>query len=488
MLPNPTTVTVTATSAVDSNPSAAAIAIVTLVPTTSSRFKGNYAFRFSGFDANGAVYSAGTFFSDGLGHISAGVEDVNRSTGVQSLALTGNYTVGTDNRGTMTLNDGSVTSTYDLAVGSSGKVIFIESDSTGTRGSGIIEKADPTQFSNGKIVGPYVMGLFGSDPSGKRVGAAGIFTTDGVSPNGTVTVGAIDINDAGSQVASASLSGTYSVASNGKGTLQVTVPSIPATFNFSFYVVTSGELFMVSTDPVSATNPRMGGLVLSQAVNIYSDSSFNGSGVFNLTGLDASLSNVVAVGILGTDGSGNVTSGSMFDENNAGTLLAQQPLAGTYSVSSNGAGTISFTSSNAPASSFALYAITSNKAFLVDTSSSNALSGIVEPQVTGSTGSFSAATIQGSFITGTTSTANSGATNLSGVLSLDGSSSITGTQDPSGQAFAATYTVSANGRGTMNVTSPSANSRVLYVVNGSKFIAIGVDNGDANSTVIESER
>jgi hypothetical protein len=239
----------------------------------------------------------------------------------------------------------------------------------------------------------------------------------------------------------------------------------------------------------------MGGLVLSQAVNLYNNGSFNGNSVFNLSGLNSSFNSVVAVGILTTDGAGGLTSNSVFDENNAGQILTQQSLAGNYNVQSSGQGTITLTSSSSPASSFVLYTITSNKAFLLDVSSGNALSGLLEPQIAGNAGVFSPATIQGSFVTGTTSTENSSATNLSGVLSLDGSSSITGTQDqttPSGntanQPFSATYTVSSNGRGTMTVTSPAATSRVLYVINGSKFAAIGVDNGDTASTVVESER
>ena len=98
-------------------------------------------------------------------------------------------------------------------------------------------------------------------------------------------------------------------------------------------------------------------------------------------------------------------------------------------------------------------------------------------------------------MTATTNNTNAAATNISGALSLDGSANITGTQDqstPSGntsmQSVAASYTVSSNGRGTMSVTSPAATSRVLYVINGSKFATIGIDSGDTNSTVIESER
>jgi len=190
-----------------------------------------------------------------------------------------------------------------------------------------------------------------------------------------------------------------------------------------------------------------------------------------------------------------VTSSSVFDENNAGQILSQQSLAGTYNIAPNGRGTISVSSASSPAPSFVLYAVTNNKGFLLDTSSADALSGFLEPQVTGNTGMFGPSTIQGAFVTGTTTTSVTGATNLSGVLSLDGSSHISGTQDettPSGnttgQTFTATYTVCSNGRGSMNVTAPSATSRVLYVVHASKFVTIDVDSSDTNSTVIESER
>lgn len=490
-LPNPTTVTVRATSTTE--PSSSGAALVTLVSSLNSRFKGTYAFRFSGSDGGGAVYSAGIFTSDGMGNLSAGIEDVNRPTGPQSLAFTGTYNVGSDSRGTMTMVSTAGTFTYNIAVGSSGETLFIEADLSGTRGSGIMDKASSTAFSNSAIVGPYVMGLDGSDQLGKHVGAAALFVTDGASPNGTVTSGALDLNDAGSHSSSSTLTGTYGVGSNGRGTLSLTVPT--GTFNFSFYVVSAGELFIVSTDPISPSNPRIGGLVIGQTPDIYDDTALSGNSVFNLTGLNASSASVVSVGLLSTDGNGGINSSSVFDENNAGTIVSQQPLAGNYSVQANGTGTLSFTSASSPASAFVLYTVTTNKAFLLDTSSSNALSGLLEPQVAGSSGSFSPATIQGSFVTATTNNTNPGATNLSGVLSLDGSSSLTGTQDESTSSgnssmlpVVATYSVTSNGRGTLTVTSPSAASRVMYVINGSKFATIGVDSGDANSTVIESER
>lgn len=492
-LPNPPSVTVKATSTAEAT--ASATALITLVSSFNSRVKGTYAFHFSGFDAGGAVYSAGIFTADGSGLISAGVEDINRSSGAAQAAFTGSYVVGSDNRGTLTLVSGSVTSIYKFAIGASGEAIFIESDVTGTRGTGVFDKADSTAFSNSAISGPFVMGLSGNDQSNKHVGIAGMITTDGAAPTGNITLGSVDLNDAGAHLASATLSGFYAVASNGRGTMQITATALSTTYNFAFYVVANAELFIVSTDPVSASNPRVGGIVIGQAVTPFSNSTFNGNAVFNLIGFNSTPASVVALGILGTDGSGNLTSGSMFDENNAGAVVAQQALAGTYNIATTGMGTVTVTSANPPASSFVIYAVTTNKGFLLDVSSSNALFGFIEPQIAGNGGTFSPATIQGTFVTGTTTDAITSATNISGVLSLDGSSSITGTQDESTptmntsmQSVAASYAVSTNGRGTEAVSSPAASNRVLYVVNGSKFITIGVDAGDTAATVIESER
>src|SRR4029079_4129697 len=49
---------------------------------------GQYAFLISGFDSGGPVALSGSFNATGDGHIAStvGVEDVNRSTGIQNLA------------------------------------------------------------------------------------------------------------------------------------------------------------------------------------------------------------------------------------------------------------------------------------------------------------------------------------------------------------------------------------------------------------------
>jgi hypothetical protein len=487
-MPSPPSVKVIATSIVD--PAGTGSANVALVTTFNNHFSGTYAFRFSGFDNNGAVYSAGNFQADGNGNIS-GVQDVNRNTGVQNLTFTGTYLVGSDNRGTMTLTTTLGTSTYGFAIGANGETIFVEFDNTGTRGAGVIDKAK-TPFSAAQVSGPYVINLFGSDLAGKRLGLAGLFQANANILSG----GAADLNDNGTASSSSAVSGSYTVNANGRGTMQFVAPGV-GTFNFAFYIVDKTEIFFVSTDPVGSD--RLGGLALAQDTTLaLGNASLKGSAVFNLTGLEeSSLSNVVAVGLLNTDGAGALVSGGMFDENNAGTIISQQPLSGTYNIASNGRGTISLAGSplgagSQQATSFVAYVATQNRAVLLDVTSQAALSGFLEPQIGAN---LDATTIQGVFVTGTTATANTGATNITGVLTMNGSNALTGSQDEStplantpGEIVAGTYTVASNGRGTMSLTSPTTANRVFYIVNNSKFEAIGVDSGDLKSTVIASQR
>lgn len=481
-LPNPASVKVTATSTADA--AGTDFATVTLVTSFNSRLNGTYAFRFSGFDGSGAVSSAGNFQANGNGTIVSGIQDVNRASGVQqSLPFTGTYSVGSDNRGTMTLITVLGTTIYSFAISASGEIIFIEFDSSGTRGAGIIDKAT-TPFSAAQVSGRYVMNLLGSDSANKRIGLAGVFNASA----GNLISGAADLNDNGVASSSSSVSGTYTVGSNGRGTMNFVAPGAgTGTFNFSFYIVNKDKLYFVSTD-TGASSDRLGGLVLSQdsTIAFFSNASLTGHTVFSLTGEESSLSNVAAVGILDPDGAGSIASSSMFDENKVGLIISQQTLSGTYAMESNGHGTISL-SGTAPAASFAVYAITKNKAFLLDTASTAVLSGFLEPQAA----NLGPSTIQGVFATGSVPSAS----NISGVSTLDGISSFSGVQDEStpsanipAEVVNGSYTVASNGRGTMTLTSPATTNRVFYIINNSEFKAIGVDNGDLESTLVVSQR
>jgi len=149
-VPSPATVTLTATSVTD--PTKSDSATITIV-NPDSALNGHYAFLFNGFDdATGKqVAVAGSFMADGIGNITAGEEDINDPSGVNTpVAFTGTYVVGLDKRGTMTLTNplpGSVSVTYALSLGSfnagvasKGRLIEFD-DNNGATGTRVLLRA-----------------------------------------------------------------------------------------------------------------------------------------------------------------------------------------------------------------------------------------------------------------------------------------------------------------------------------------------------------
>ena len=480
-LPNPTTVTLKATSTIDSNGFDSAT--ISLVSSFNSRIKGSYAFHLSGYDSVGPVLLVGNFAADGSGHITGGQEDISRSSGEQSLAITGGtYSVGADDRGTLSLTTSAGTSTYKFAIGANGETEFIEFDATGIVGSGVIDIANSSSFNTASVTGPYVFGYYGADANNERVGYAGLFVADGA---GNITSGSLDINDFGTASALSNATGTYTVSGTGRGTMAMTVGG--QTFNYAFYVVTGTEIFVVSTDPV-LTHPRMTGLLLSQdTAPTYTASDFNASSVYYVTGVDSStgtFSNVTA-GIATPDGSGHVTEVS--DQNNAGAVTSNASFNSNYAATGSGRYTITLSGV-----AYVMYAITKNKGFLLDQSSASVQTGLLEPQ---KNNPYSANTISGSFIQSNNQIAGKTAPNSVAALDLTASSGgVSGMQDETdggqnaNQVVAGSYTVSSNGRGTYTTTAPSGTSSVLYIINNSKIVFMEISNGNKVSAVLLAAR
>ncbi len=176
---------------------ASASATVSLVSSNNSKLMGQYAFSFTGYDSNGSYLVAGSFTADGHGGLTSGEEDIDNFNGpATSLSIGGTYQVNSDNRGTMTINSPAGTFTYKFALNSLGtKGRFISFDQSGVRGSGVIERQDPTAFDPSVFANGYVLGLSGEDYSGGRVAALGLIFPDG---SGFVSGSSMDVNDAGS--------------------------------------------------------------------------------------------------------------------------------------------------------------------------------------------------------------------------------------------------------------------------------------------------
>jgi len=471
---------------------------------SNAELSGNYAFTFDGITgANGVsngYAGVGRFTADGAGNITNGEVDTNAvGGGVAAQGFTGTYSIGADHRGLMTLNIGGSTKKFAIATLADGSAKFIETDAaggSGTIGSGSIEKSSPAAFSTAQITGEYAFGIAGQDNTNNRAAIVGRFTSSG---NGTLTNVAGDVNAYGTVSALTFSSATYTVsnAATGRGTMHLsfTFTGGAVNLNFAFYIVNNGKLFAMVTDTVTRVTPLLNGIVQRQRppTGGFTNASLNSNMVLYMSGL-AACGNVTGTvpkavaGVLTGNGAGSFS--LTFDENFCGAPRSVTATPGTYSVESNGRTTMTLNGDGVVG-----YLVDTNEAFLFSTDPT-VLLGFGEPQTAGAlTNSSVAGPYAGVATDPTAFTVNV----FSGEFSANGASptgSLAGHVDigaasgsQSGASFAATYAVSSsptNGRGTVNLTSPSGGSAIAYVISPTKFVVVPMS--DPNPAVWKFDR
>jgi large repetitive protein len=458
--------------------------IAVYTPTTAcgagneSVLSGQYAFLLQGFDAQGPVGIAGSFTADGTGKITGGVEDINRSSGVGiDLPVTtasSSYSVGSDNRGCLTIASSAGTETFRFALGSIASGIaaqghIVEFDASGTNAVGVLAKQDPTAFSNAQIGGGYAFGGSTALSGGGKAGIAGQFAASG----GNITSGMMDINDDGAPQSLTTVTGNYDVTdtTNGRGTM--TLSSLATPLNVSFYVVSAQKMFFLSTDEQSVNSP-LAGTMRQQTGTPFSVSSLSGPAIFAGEGLGtAPGTSEVQLGLLYADGAGIFSFSA--DKNDGGTV-GSSSVSGTYNIASNGRVTLTG-GTNLPI----LYLYAQNQGFLVDTTSAVA-TGAIDPQAVGP---FTNASLIGSYSFGDVSPVLNTTTLSSGVATANGAGNLTGTSDlngdgtlAGGQALSTTYSVSTNGRAILG-----SNADILYIISPTKAVYMPIAAGNTNPNI-----
>jgi hypothetical protein len=191
--------------------------------------------------------------------------------------------------------------------------------------------------------------------------------------------------------------------------------------------------------------------------------------------------------LLTTNGAGALT--LTYDENYCHAPNSVTGAPGTYSVAGNGRAAITIGGYNLVA-----YLVNSNQVMLF-VSDSNVLFGYGEPQAAAA---FSNSALKGPYAGFATNPVGFGVSAFSGEFSADGGSptgNLTGTEDIStsngpspGATFNATYSISSsptNGRGTMTVNSSTGDTAVIYMISGSKFVAVPLS--DPNPAIWDFE-
>ncbi len=439
--------------------------------SNNSELNGSYAFLFQGFnDSDGTmVVVAGSFVADGHGNIlPGGFEDANGSTGAQPTQelSASTYTIGADNRGTLSLTTQSGTtvlaiSVGDIQAGVATKARFIRFDdvsgTNGHTGSGVILQQNPLIFALAAIKGSYAFGETGSNlTNGNPESGVGFLNSDG---NGNFTpAGVIDLDDGGTLVSGAAISGTYQLTnetvSSGRLAASVTIAGVNGTNSDVFYIVSSSQAVFISIN--TTLNTIYSGITQLQVppVGGFGLGSLSGNAVVALQGKRADGTSTVGVGNATLDGNGNFT--LAFDQNRAGTSTTGTA-GGTYTVAGDGRAVLTVTTGTFNSRTAFLYLDGTNQGFF-STTDTAASAGFFEP----GGNNFNNASLSGNYFVGTFDPTALQASDLSGVASFDGIGTLQTTTDetnPVGnlegdKQVSTPYNIALNGRLTFTATQP----------------------------------
>lgn len=480
VIPNPASVTITAFITDTPSISGNAIATITAVTFNNSSLKGNYVFSFSGVDTSGnAFYAIGAITADGNGNITGGEEDLNDVTSgyFTATSTTGTYSIGSDGRGTLSINNSIGSFQFAIAMKALNNAVLNEVDNNVVAATGNLEAQSagiPAPSGN------YAFGFNGSGLGCGSFASAGIFAL-----NGGTLGGVQDLNCGGSIIQSQTLTGSYntSIDGLGRGTGSFTGSSSGSS-DMIYYVISGSRFRFLCPD----TATFFLGSADLQTQSSFTESNFSGQYVIN-TSANTSGAGVSYTLISINANGGNVSTG-YYDVNNTGTV-GQASLTGSYSVASNGYvnGTWNVNNAGLP---FAMYLISPTQGYYVDERTSAIGGGNVYAQdaslTTNAGWAGSYATKQfGYFLSG--GVINPGnASGVSGQLSADGNGNLAGTldlNDPAGVSIGATLqspsnysvTTTAPGRFTAQITTQVEGTRtyVGYLVSTGQVLLLETD-------------
>ena len=470
------------------SPAATATGSVTLtINGPNSRLNGKYVFLFSGYQSGALVQQAGSFTADGAGNITAGLMDSNSAAGVHTkLSFTGTYAIGSNDNGPMTLTIASLgTFSYQVAAPATGTIRFIQNGNGGNQGTGYIRKVSILgTITVAQLAASWTFGGAGADVAASRYAQAGTFTA---ATSGAWSSLEEDANDNGSVSHNTGGTGNFVAIDpvTQRGTANMTVNSV--TTNYSFYIVSSSELVMLSIDPVSSSAP-ITQFELFINPNNWTTATIQTTTVTELQGTGSSSGNTVPYGLLAFatfDGKGGLSVTT--DENLGGTMSANKYASATYSTATNGRTTVSGFGSNPMVMYFS-----NNVAFIID-SDSGVTAGTIVPQL-GS--SFSNSSISGSYLGATLQAVLPTVTVQDDSASADGSGNFTLNYDISGpggpqQGLTASLTYSVDTTGRAPLVNGGNTVGIAYVAavttsgTGGKLLILSTD---ANANINQLEQ
>jgi len=470
-----------------------------------------YAFMLQGYDPSGLGFVVvGSFTPRGDGSISVGELDYNGFNFTPGHLLVepkaSGYSFGSDGRGCLFLAVPAPpehsTFAFRFSLGgkdssgvySTGHIIeFDNLAGTGINASGSMHLQDPASFRLDALRSNYAFGLTDSEAES----FAGTFANDA----GTLSAGVADFGLASRTVVtggSGTIAGQFS--SNGRGTGHYKL-SAQYSFDFAMYIISSSDFYLMSTNPVSNVEGEGNGLLNSgralATAATFGTHPLNGNYLFDdLSGtFDPELapysSNSEVIGTLQADSAGVLPELKIYTSDPATPTVFNN---GSYTSSAQGRVALTGLGPNAPV----IYLTSGGDVgdpvlgFTTNGSSTHGSLGVLVNQNTSSP-NFSVGDLNGLYSGGTP--ADPGNHDGGAIYScvFDGAGNFVATYDAffngkqsvDGGTFSGTYTVAADGTGTLDFGSPSSpDNHFVFVTDGSHIYAFSVAVGNHTRLIV----
>jgi hypothetical protein len=353
--------------------------------------------------------------------------------------------------------------------------------------------------NNKLLFNGYSFLFTGFDKDG-TVAIAGFLTADG---NGNITSGSEDITRVSKVVTGASLTGTYSIDSNGDGhgtmELIATLGQNVLTTDYRLVLDSNGNAKFFEDKPATSNGDTLqthGEGVMKPIVgSSFSAANLSGNYAFEFAGQDLSQKPAALGGVVNADGNATLSSG-LTDFNDAGAFSSGS-VSGSFSFIAGNRGTASLTlplPSGQVTLNFVYYFVSPSDLYLVEVDSSPQGNGApTEFRLAGEmilqqpTTSFSSSILQGVSVASGSGTSGSNADVFAGLLTAtvcNGSTAVTLAYDENNggtiasPSFSGACTVSPNGRARftgLGATAAAARVAVAYLTGPGQGFILGSD-------------
>jgi len=430
----PASANVVITAASTTKPAVNKTANVTINPVgTAANLNGTYTFFANGWDNLEAPISVvGSVVLDGAGHVTGGEQDwfdlgtFDNIVTTDAITLGGTVTVGSDGRGTLSLNTTSgLNESFSITLVNSKHLLITQFDGNATSSGSLDLQTAPTSVPTGGLAMTTV-------DTAEGLVFGGIESSDGSS--GIALVEGDEDFQGG--VDSGSCGGDTFTAPDSHGRGEVTICGNL----FSYYVVGPEVFRLVETD----ANFFLAGSMYGQgtAAGGFSAASLAGNFIFGESGEEFGGTGLFAAAgqFTATSGTGTLTGVADINEGDGAPVLAGDLTGSTYALDANGRGAIALPGTTTDTiANFGVYMVDptldivdpnsasgGGGALMLDLDSNNFGAGIIVPKSASPTFSGNYALNQDAFfVTDTTS----GFYDLIGQVFSDGTSTLTGKGD-----------------------------------------------------------